>query len=154
DDDRGPGRLDPALQRVRRDLPGGGDLPDGRRGAEVPHPRAQRERGPVGDRAPRAGRGAVPREVRGDAMKVFTVDDFALRMERAARQALDSGLTGVLVTPGPDLVYFTDYQPTAITERLTLLVIQAGREPALLVPILERPDAEAASGIGAVAVSD
>jgi Xaa-Pro aminopeptidase len=87
-------------------------------------------------------------------MKAFTVDDFALRMERAARQALDAGLTGVLVTPGPDLVYFTGYQPTAITERLTLLVIQAGREPGLLVPILERPDAEAATGVGAVQVSD
>jgi Xaa-Pro aminopeptidase len=87
-------------------------------------------------------------------MKVFTVEDFAERMRRAARQAADAGLTGVLVTRGPDLVYFTDYQPTAITERLTLLVVQEDRDPALLVPILERHDAEAARGIGAVTVSD
>ena len=33
----------------------------------------------------------------------FTTEDFARRLERAARQAADAGLTGVLVTPGPDL---------------------------------------------------
>ena len=52
----------------------------------------------------------------------------------------------MLITPGPDLVYFTGYQPTAITERITMLVAQRGRDPAMLVPILERPDAEAAPG--------
>ena len=67
---------------------------------------------------------------------------------------MEAGLTGVLVTPGPDLVYFTGYQPTAITERITMLVLQTGRDPALLVPILERPDAEAAPGTAAVALSD
>ena len=30
----------------------------------------------------------------------FTTEDFARRMERAAAQAADAGLTGVLVTPG------------------------------------------------------
>ena len=45
----------------------------------------------------------------------FTTEDFSRRMERAAAQAADAGLTGVLVTPGPDLVYFTGYKPTAIT---------------------------------------
>jgi hypothetical protein len=48
-------------------------------------------------------------------------------MDRAVEQALNAGLTGVLITPGPDLVYFTGYQPTAITERLTMLVAQSGR---------------------------
>ena len=33
----------------------------------------------------------------------FTVADYALRLDRAAKQAADAGLTGVLVTPGPDL---------------------------------------------------
>ena len=47
DDDRGPGRLDPALQRARRHLPGRRDHADRRRGAEVPDPRAERERRPV-----------------------------------------------------------------------------------------------------------
>ena len=84
----------------------------------------------------------------------FTAEDFARRMERAAEQAEAAGLTGILVTPGPDLLYFTGYEPIAITERITLLALQASRDPALIVPILERPDAEAAPGAGALSVSD
>src|SRR4051794_36052201 len=84
----------------------------------------------------------------------FTVQDFAARMDRAAGQAVEAGLTGVLITPGPDLVYFTGYEPTAITERLTLLVAQSGRAPAMILPILERPDAEAAPGVAAVDLTD
>src|SRR6185503_1888988 len=123
------------------------------RGAALPDPRAQRERRPVGDRAPRAVGGAVPREVR-RAMIEFTTADYAERMRRAVAEAERAGLTGVLITPGPDLVYFTAYQPTAITERLTVLVVQQGRDPALLVTILERPDAEAAVGVAATTISD
>jgi D-alanyl-D-alanine dipeptidase len=74
----------------------------------------------------------------------FTVEDFARRMERAAEQAAAAGLTGVLITPGPDLLYFTGYAPIAITERITMLAIHAGRQPALIVPNLERPDATVA----------
>ena len=74
--------------------------------------------------------------------RAFTAEDFAARMARAAAQASDAGLTGVLVTPGPDLVYFTGYAPIAITERITMLAIQAARDPEMIVPILERPDAE------------
>ena len=84
----------------------------------------------------------------------FTTDDYATRMERAVSQAAAAGLTGLLVTPGPDLVYFTGYQPTAITERLTMLVIQASREPAMIVPILERPEAASAAGAAALALRD
>jgi Xaa-Pro aminopeptidase len=84
----------------------------------------------------------------------FTTEDFRRRMERAAGQAADAGLDGVLVTPGPDLVYFAGYTPVAITERITLLAIGASRDPALIVPILERPDAEAAPGAAAVTVTD
>jgi Xaa-Pro aminopeptidase len=84
----------------------------------------------------------------------FTTEDFKGRMERAAGQAADAGLTGVLVAPGPDLIYFVGYMPIAVTERITMLAIQAGREPALIVPILERPDAEAAPGASVVALSD
>src|SRR3954469_15008188 len=79
---------------------------------------------------------------------------FAQRMRRAVDQAVDAGLSGVLVTPGPDLVYLTGYRPTTITERITMLVCQAGRDAGLLVPVLERPDAEAAPGAAAVTVSD
>ena len=52
----------------------------------------------------------------------FTAEDFAERIARAVGQAERAGLDGVLVTPGPDLVYFTGYQPIAITERITMLV--------------------------------
>jgi Xaa-Pro aminopeptidase len=84
----------------------------------------------------------------------FTADDFSRRIARAANDAADAGLTGVLVTPGPDLIYFTGYEPTSISERITTLVIQADREPAMIVPIIERPDAERAPGTAVVSVSD
>ncbi|MEU4563828.1 aminopeptidase P family protein [Actinoplanes sp. NPDC023936] len=84
----------------------------------------------------------------------FTAKDFTRRMERALSQAAGAGLTGVLVTPGPDLVYFLGYQPTAITERITMLVLDADHDPHLIVPMLERPDAEAAPGATAVTITD
>ena len=87
-------------------------------------------------------------------MQPFTTADFVQRMHRAAGQAIEAGLTGLLVAPGPDLVYFTGYQPTAITERITMLVLQASRDPALIVPVLERPDAEGAPGVAAVSLTD
>ena len=84
----------------------------------------------------------------------FTREDYANRMARAGEEALEVGLDGVIVTPGPDLVWLTGYRPTAITERLTMLVLAAGREPTLLVPALERPDAESAEGASALAIFD
>ena len=56
----------------------------------------------------------------------FTAEDYAARMTRAATDAATAGLAGVLVAPGPDLVWLTGYRPTAITERLTLLVLLRG----------------------------
>src|SRR6185436_3909652 len=61
---------------------------------------------------------------------------------------------GLLITPGPELVWLTGYQPTAITERLTLLVLASGQEPTLLVPRLERPDAEGAVGAPSLSIVD
>jgi Xaa-Pro aminopeptidase len=84
----------------------------------------------------------------------FTAEDFARRMDRAAEQAEAAGLTGILVAPGPDLLYFTGYEPIAITERITMLVLQASRKPAMIVPVLERPDAEASPGGGALLLAD
>lgn len=84
----------------------------------------------------------------------FTADDYAARMERAARQAAEAGLAGLLVAPGPDLVWLTGYTPTAVTERLTLLVLAAGRDPVLVVPALEAPDAARAPGAPAVTLRD
>ena len=80
----------------------------------------------------------------------FTQDDYAARMSRVVDEAVGAGLTGVIVAPGPDLVWLTGYQPTAITERLTMLVLTPDREPTLVVPTLERPDAESAEGAGAL----
>ncbi|WP_141015342.1 M24 family metallopeptidase [Nocardioides sambongensis] len=48
----------------------------------------------------------------------------------------------------------TGYRPTAITERLTMLVLTEDREPTLVVPTLERPDAEAAEGAAGVTMVD
>ena len=84
----------------------------------------------------------------------FTREIFARRMARASEQAEAAGLTGILVTPGPDLLYFTGYEPIAITERITLLVLQASRGTAMIVPVLERPDAEASPGGGALSLAD
>src|SRR5438067_11132440 len=84
----------------------------------------------------------------------FTTGDFARRIARAAEQAREAGLNGLLVTPGPDLVYFTGYTPTEIAERITMLVIDAGGGSGMIVPILERAEAEAAPGAAAVTLSD
>ncbi|MEV5330995.1 aminopeptidase P family protein [Streptomyces werraensis] len=90
----------------------------------------------------------------GTAPVPFTADDYKARMDRAARQAADAGLAGLLVAPGPDLVWLTGYAPPAVTERLTLLVLAAGRDPVLVVPTLEAPDAEKATGAPALALRD
>ncbi|MBQ0852676.1 aminopeptidase P family protein [Streptomyces sp. BH-SS-21] len=84
----------------------------------------------------------------------FTADDHRARMQRAARAAEEAGLAGVLVAPGPDLVWLTGYAPPAATERLTLLVLAAGQDPVLVVPTLEAPDAEKAVGAPALRLRD
>ena len=88
------------------------------------------------------------------APAAFTRDDFAARMSRVVSSGVEKGLAGVIVTPGPDLVWLTGYQPTAITERLTMLVLSPDDEPTLLLPVLELPDAEAAEGVGSVSLVD
>jgi Xaa-Pro aminopeptidase len=75
-------------------------------------------------------------------------------MERAAAQAQEAGLAGVLVTPGPDLEYFTGYAPTVIAERITLLAISSVRTPQMIVPVIERADAETAPGSQAITIVD
>jgi Xaa-Pro aminopeptidase len=82
----------------------------------------------------------------------MSAGDFTDRRARAATQARDAGLDGVLVTPGPDLSYFIGYNPTAITERITMLILPVEGDPAVLVPLLERGDALKGSGIGGLEV--
>ncbi|MCD7437184.1 aminopeptidase P family protein [Streptomyces lincolnensis] len=90
----------------------------------------------------------------GSTRAPFTADDYRARMERAARAAADAGLAGLLVAPGPDLVWLTGYAPTATTERLTLLVLAPDRDPVLVVPTLEAPDAAKATGAPALTLRD
>ena len=136
------GRRDPATP-CRRGHPAGRRR---RRCLPPAHPAHHRERG-VGFRhhPHESGRNAMTATDHPTAVP-FTTDDYAGRMARVVADAGAAGLDGVLVTPGPDLVWLTGYQPTAITERLTMLFLTADREPTLLVPTLERPDAEAAEG--------
>ncbi|MER5948757.1 aminopeptidase P family protein [Streptomyces sp. NPDC001904] len=84
----------------------------------------------------------------------FTAADYQARMDRAARSAADAGLAGVLVAPGPDMVWLTGYHVPADTERLTLLVLAAGQRPTLVVPTLEAPDAAKAAGADAMTLRD
>ncbi|MFD7875441.1 aminopeptidase P family protein [Streptomyces sp. NPDC059766] len=84
----------------------------------------------------------------------FTADDYRARMDRAAGAAAEAGLSGLLVAPGPDLVWLTGYAPPAATERLTLLVLAAGQDPVLVVPTLEAPDAAKATGAPVLALRD
>src|SRR6187200_2806369 len=84
----------------------------------------------------------------------FTTEDYSARMRRVVADAERAGLDGLLITPGPDLVWLTGYQPTAITERMTMLVLTPGQEPTLLVPTLERPDAEGSVGAPGLAIVD
>jgi Xaa-Pro aminopeptidase len=84
----------------------------------------------------------------------FTAEDYAARMRRVVADAADAGLDGLLITPGPDLVWLTGYRPTAITERLTVLVLTPDQQPTLLVPTLERPDAEGAVGAPGLSIVD
>jgi D-alanyl-D-alanine dipeptidase len=84
----------------------------------------------------------------------FTADDYARRMERATTAAADAGFAGLLITPGPDLSYLCGYAPTAITERLTALVLTPDRPPTMVVPKLELPDAEQAAGAPVLTMVD
>ena len=63
------------------------------------------------------------------------------------------GLDAVLLTPGPDLRYVTGYDAKQL-ERLTCLVVPARGDPALFVPRLELPAAQAspARALGLVIV--
>lgn len=79
--------------------------------------------------------------------------DFAARVARTGQAAQDAGLSGMLATPGPDLTYLAGYSPH-VNERLTLLIIAPDRDPVLLVPRLERGDAERAEGAEGITLVD
>jgi D-alanyl-D-alanine dipeptidase len=68
--------------------------------------------------------------------------DHRSRLDRASSEVGEAGLDGLVVTPGPDLVYLAGYDPPPL-ERLTALVLRPHAGPVLLVPELERPRAVA-----------
>lgn len=70
----------------------------------------------------------------------MSVDRLRARMDRALDAVAEAGLSGLLATPGPDLAYLTGFAPLPL-ERLIVLVLVQGREPVLVVPMLERPGA-------------
>ncbi|MCI0689701.1 MAG: Xaa-Pro peptidase family protein [Sporichthyaceae bacterium] len=68
------------------------------------------------------------------------------RLQRAQQATAAAGIDALLITPGADLRYLTGYEAMPL-ERLTCLVLPAMGDPVLVVPVLERPAAEA-SGVG------
>jgi Xaa-Pro aminopeptidase len=74
---------------------------------------------------------------------VETVDLYpAARLELVRDSVRNAGLDAVLLTPGPDLRYVTGYDAKQL-ERLTCLAVPAHGDPALFVPRLELPAAQA-----------
>jgi D-alanyl-D-alanine dipeptidase len=86
-------------------------------------------------------------------MQQLTARHFSERLARGAAQARSAGFDGLIVSPGPDLVYFADYIPVP-TERITLLVIPSEGEAAMLVPVLEHDSAAASRAAGALSLID
>jgi Xaa-Pro aminopeptidase len=66
----------------------------------------------------------------------------ASRLGLVRDSARAAGLDAVLLTPGPDLRYVTGYDAKQL-ERLTCLAVPAHGDPALFVPRLELPAAQA-----------
>jgi Xaa-Pro aminopeptidase len=66
----------------------------------------------------------------------------ATRLESVRDSVRAVGLDAVLLTPGPDLRYVTGYDAKQL-ERLTCLAVPAHGDPALFVPRLELPAAQA-----------
>ena len=66
----------------------------------------------------------------------FGTDVYARRLAAAARAAANSGLGGLIVTPGYDLRYLVGSRAQTF-ERLTALVLPAGGEPTIVLPRLE-----------------
>ncbi|MBX3030125.1 MAG: M24 family metallopeptidase [Chloroflexi bacterium] len=75
-------------------------------------------------------------------------DRFRERLARARDAAEAAGVQALLLGVGPELEWLTGYQAKPL-ERLTLLVVAADADPAIVVPRLEVAAAEAAPAIGA-----
>lgn len=71
----------------------------------------------------------------------MTSSDHALRIRHVQERLSAAGAAGVVVTPGEDLFYLSGYRALPL-ERLTALVIPADGTSTLVVPELERQEAE------------
>jgi Xaa-Pro aminopeptidase len=70
----------------------------------------------------------------------MSADPYAERLAHTMTDIGEAGLRGLLVTPGATLGYLTGYAPMPL-ERLTVLIAAPGRDPVMIVPMLERPSA-------------
>ncbi len=68
-------------------------------------------------------------------------DEYAHRLAAARAALRGSGLSALLVTPGPSLRYLSGYDATPL-ERLTCLLVAEDADPVLVVPQLELAAAE------------
>jgi Xaa-Pro aminopeptidase len=66
----------------------------------------------------------------------FDSDVYARRLHEAANATSAAGLAGLIITPGYDLQYLVGARAQTF-ERLTALVLPAGRAPTVVVPRLE-----------------
>lgn len=64
------------------------------------------------------------------------------RLARAQKATAEAGIDALLITPGADLRYLIGYDALPL-ERLTCLVLPGSGDPTLVVPVLEKPAAEA-----------
>jgi Xaa-Pro aminopeptidase len=74
------------------------------------------------------------------------------RIAACAAAAADAGIDALLVTPGADLRYLVGYDALPL-ERLTCLIVPATGPATLVVPLLERPAAEASGAGDEVAIA-
>jgi Xaa-Pro aminopeptidase len=70
----------------------------------------------------------------------------AQRLDAARRAMAAAGLDALVLAPSGDLRYLTGYD-ARVSERLTCLVLPADGDATLIVPLLERPAAEASPAI-------
>jgi Xaa-Pro aminopeptidase len=66
----------------------------------------------------------------------FPAPVYTDRVARAGRLAADAGLSGIIVTPGPDLRYLVGAHIDTF-ERISALVIPAAGDPAVIAPRME-----------------
>ena len=80
------------------------------------------------------------------ARPTIPAERFETRLSAAARAAAGAGFDALLIGVGADLRYLTGYDAHE-SERLTLLVVPRDGPPAMVVPLLEKPAAEAGNRV-------